>query len=200
MGPALFLRGDPAEAPARDGSTRHGDGGPNPRARRRSYLRTMAVYSFVTRWFIGAPIERVYEAIHDVRHWPDWWKGVLRVDVVQPPSSGGTGQVTRCVWRSALPYRLCMDVRVMRDLAPHAIEVAATGDLVGDGVWEFAREAEGTLVTYAWNVRTTQRWMNLLAPLLRPAFAWNHAIVMRWGGEGLGRLVGARFEDRSRPS
>ncbi len=156
--------------------------------------------SFVTRWFSAAPIERVYEAIHDVRHWPDWWKGVVRVDVVQPPSSGGTGQVTRCVWRSALPYRLCMDVRVMKDLAPYAIEVAATGDLVGDGVWEFAREGEGTLVTYAWNVRTTQRWMNLLAPLLGPAFAWNHAIVMRSGGEGLGRLLGARFQDRSRRS
>ncbi len=39
--------------------------------------------------------------------------------------------------------------------------------------------------------------MNVLAPVLRPAFGWNHAVVMRWGGEGLGRLLGARFEDRT---
>ena len=31
------------------------------------------------------------------------------------------------------------------------------------------------------------------APLLRPVFAWNHDIVMRQGGEGLARLLGARL-------
>jgi hypothetical protein len=35
--------------------------------------------------------------------------------------------------------------------------------------------------------------MNLLAPVARPFFAWNHDVVMRWGGEGLSRLVGARL-------
>jgi hypothetical protein len=35
--------------------------------------------------------------------------------------------------------------------------------------------------------------MNLLAPLARPVFAWNHDVVMRWGGEGLARLLGTRL-------
>ena len=33
--------------------------------------------------------------------------------------------------------------------------------------------------------------MNLLAPIARPVFAWNHDWVMKRGGEGLSRLLGA---------
>jgi hypothetical protein len=42
-------------------------------------------------------------------------------------------------------------------------------------------------------VRTNKRWMTLIAPLARPAFEWNHDWVMRNGGEGLARLLGARL-------
>jgi hypothetical protein len=35
--------------------------------------------------------------------------------------------------------------------------------------------------------------MNVLAPVARPLFAWNHDHVMRSGGEGLARLLGARL-------
>ena len=50
-----------------------------------------------------------------------------------------------------------------------------------------------TAVVYEWNVRTTKQWMNLLAPIARPVFAWNHDTVMGWGGEGLARRVGGRL-------
>lgn len=33
--------------------------------------------------------------------------------------------------------------------------------------------------------------MNLLAPLARPLFAWNHDVVMAWGLAGLLRLLAA---------
>jgi hypothetical protein len=45
-------------------------------------------------------------------------------------------------------------------------------------------------VLYEWNVTTSKRWMNLVAPVARPVFAWNHDVVMRWGGEGLARELG----------
>jgi hypothetical protein len=35
--------------------------------------------------------------------------------------------------------------------------------------------------------------MNLLAPIAKPVFAWNHDVVMRQGGEGLARRLGARL-------
>ena len=48
---------------------------------------------------------------------------------------------------------------------------------------------------YEWRVHTTKPWMNLLAPVAKPIFAWNHDWVMRNGGTGLAgaaRLRAAR--------
>jgi hypothetical protein len=39
-------------------------------------------------------------------------------------------------------------------------------------------------------VTTGKRWMNALAPLLAPVFAWNHDQVMAEGGRGLARHLG----------
>ncbi len=41
------------------------------------------------------------------------------------------------------------------------------------------------MATYSWEVSTTRRWMNRIAPLARPAFAFNHDYVMRQGAHGL---------------
>jgi hypothetical protein len=35
--------------------------------------------------------------------------------------------------------------------------------------------------------------MNLLSPIARPVFEWNHDWVMRNGGEGLAALLGCRL-------
>ena len=49
-------------------------------------------------------------------------------------------------------------------------------------------------MTYEWNVATTrQSGVNLVAPVARPIFAWNHDWVMARGGEGLARRLGARL-------
>jgi hypothetical protein len=74
--------------------------------------------------------------------------------------------------------------------ALHAIEGIARGELAGAGRWRFeARGPTTTHVRYEWDIVTTKRWMNLLAPVLRPLFEWNHDIVMEWGRQGLVRLL-----------
>ena len=35
------------------------------------------------------------------------------------------------------------------------------------------------------------RWMNMLAPVARPLFEWNHNVVMNWGAKGLSERLGA---------
>jgi hypothetical protein len=69
----------------------------------------------------------------------------------------------------------------------------ATGELTGTGRWRLFEQDGLTAILYEWNVATSKRWMTLLAPVLRPVFAWNHDVVMRWGGEGLARRTGARL-------
>jgi hypothetical protein len=35
--------------------------------------------------------------------------------------------------------------------------------------------------------------MNLLAPIARPFFRWNHDTIMRWGAEGLAKKLNSRL-------
>ena len=75
---------------------------------------------------------------------------------------------------------------------PTELDGRAFGELEGTGRWRLSAENGGTKVVYYWDVQTTKWWMNLLAPLARPAFKWNHDQVMEDGRRGLGRLLVAR--------
>ena len=151
----------------------------------------MSEYRFLTTWCLGAPIDPVWEAIHDSGRWPEWWRGVERVVELEPAGEEGIGQVARYTWKSRLPYELTFVVRSTRSERPHLLEGEASGELAGIGRWRLFEGDGATAVLYEWDVHTTRPWMNLLAPLARPIFAWNHDWVMRNGGEGLARLLGA---------
>jgi hypothetical protein len=151
----------------------------------------VADYRFTTTWVLKAERERVFQEIWDSERWPSWWKGVERVVKLEPGDEEGVGSVGRYVWKSALPYRLEFDMRTTRVERPRYMEGSAVGELAGTGRWRLFEEGGTTAVLYDWEVETTSRWMNVLAPLARPVFAWNHDVVMRQGGEGLARLLGA---------
>ena len=152
----------------------------------------VAAYRFLTTWCIDAPVERVFDAIHDVERWPEWWRGVEAVRILEPGDDLGVGQLTRYTWRSRLPYSLAFEMRTTRVDRPWLMEGEARGELAGHGRWRLY-DGRGTAVVYEWDVRTTAPWMNVLAPIARPAFAWNHDVVMRSGGRGLARLLGTRL-------
>lgn len=149
----------------------------------------MAEYAFVTRWRFGAPVDAVWEQIRRPTEWPSWWRGVERVEVIEPGDSDGVGALHRYTWRSRLPYRLCFELRTTRVERPRLMEGVATGELEGFGRWTLRPEGTATRVRYDWRVRTNRAWMELLAPVARPVFEWNHAVSMRWGEEGLRRRL-----------
>jgi uncharacterized protein YndB with AHSA1/START domain len=152
----------------------------------------MREYEFLTTLCLDAPIERVFDVLRDSRGYPRWWKGVKSVVALADGDPEGVGEASRFTWRSVLPYELSFDSRVTRVERPHLIEGTATGELEGTGVWRLY-EGSGTAAVYEWRVHTTRAWMNVLAPLARPAFAWNHDIVMRQGADGIARELGARL-------
>jgi uncharacterized protein YndB with AHSA1/START domain len=126
----------------------------------------MADYSFVTVWRLEAPIERVYQAIHDSLAWPDWWPAVKSVEEVRPATDrGGIGTVRRYTFKGSLPYTLSFDMTVERVEPPTVLAGRATGELDGTGVWTIHEEDGVTFARYDWNVRTTRWWMNLVAPI-----------------------------------
>ena len=151
----------------------------------------MAEYHFVSMWQIQAPIEQVWEEIYHAERWPSWWKYVAGVDELEPGDADGVGKRLRLLFRTRLPYTLGFDTRVTRVQPPSELEAEATGELEGTGRWTLTSADGGTLVRYTWDICTTRRWMNLLAPLARPVFSWNHDELMREGGQSLARRLGA---------
>jgi len=154
----------------------------------------MAEYAFLTTWLLESPREPIWEAIHDQERWPSWWRGVEEASELRPGNNAnGLGSVSRMVWKSLLPYRVSFEVTTTRIEHPTLMEGHAVGELEGVGRWRLYEQDGVTAVLYEWNVRTTKPWMNLFAPLLRPAFEWNHDWVMRRGGEGIAELLGCRL-------
>ena len=95
------------------------------------------------------------------------------------------------VWKSLLPYRVEFEVTTTRVERLHLLEADAVGELTGIGRWRFYEQDGITAVLYEWNVATSKAWMNLLAPVARPVFEWNHDWVMARGGEGIDPVCSA---------
>jgi hypothetical protein len=157
----------------------------------------MAAYHYVTTWRTKAPIERVWEELVHVERWPSWWKYVVRVVELEPGAADGVGKHQRVLLRARLPsYRLGFEARTTHVQPPTALEADATGGAGGQRPLGAGPDGGGTLVRYTWDVRTTGWWMNLLAPVARPVFDWNHDQLMRAGGQGLAPRLGWRWSCR----
>ncbi len=153
----------------------------------------MTHYSFTTIWRLDAPVAAVWTALSEVERWPQWWRGVEAVIQLRAGDATGVGALHRYTWKSKLPYRLVFEMETTHVEPYRRLEGRAQGELQGTGCWRLSEAGGVTTARYAWNVQTTRAWMNLLAPVARPLFAWNHDVVMTWGGEGLARLLGAHL-------
>lgn len=154
----------------------------------------MARYHFVTRLRVGADRQQVWEAILDPVVWPSWWRWLKRVELLERGDADRVGARYRLIFGTALPYSLSFETTTARVSAPALLEVRASGELAGRGLWQLL-DAPGasTDVTYTWLVETTKRWMNVVAPLARPLFSWNHDVLMRDFGRGLAQEVDGRL-------
>lgn len=143
----------------------------------------MAHFEFVTLWQFKAALKPIWDCIFDSGQWPEWWKGVERVDVIREGRPDSVGKCTKQVWKSALPYRLRFDIEVTRIEPMKVIEVASRGELSGVGIMSFSTQGDDVTVRFDWRVDTTTWWMNLIAPVAAPLFRWNHGVIMDWGAQ-----------------
>lgn len=154
----------------------------------------MSDYHFITRWKVQAPVAEVWAEINNPEAWPSWWPYVRSVSLIQAGDENGVGSIRRFEWSSALPYSLAFDLQTTVVEKFKRLEGEASGELEGTGIWIFEEEEDWTFVRYDWIVKTNKWWMNLLAWLLRPLFAWNHDKVMEAGRKGLERRLGVLVE------
>lgn len=149
----------------------------------------MARYTFVDRWTVKAPIEQVYDAISDARTCPTWWPVYTSVEplVEMPPPR--VGSQVRLIVKSALGYRLALEVELVEATPPTHFKTVSRGNLEGTGEWALVQEGDTTIATWTWIVESRHRLLNLLEPVVRPLFAWSHRDASRKGARGLRRLL-----------
>ena len=152
----------------------------------------MASYEFVTIWRIEAPFEKVWNEIYHTEYWPDWWKGVIRVEELKQGDDLGVGSIRRYIWKTKLPYKLIFDIETVKVEPMNYLEEIAKGELDGKGIWRLKQNGSYTIARYYWLVNTTKTWMNMLSPIAKPLFEWNHKVVMSWGAESLAKRLQAR--------
>lgn len=145
----------------------------------------MPQYQFITHWEFDAPVEQVWKEIRAIDAWPGWWKYVETVKLMKEGDEEDIGSIRSIVWSTALPYRIRFETELVAIEHLKRIEGKAVGELSGTGIWTFERLGGNTHVRYDWEVSTTKKWMNLLAPVAKPIFTWNHDKVMAGGYEGL---------------
>ncbi len=135
--------------------------------------------------------------ISAIERWPEWWRGVQSVTELFHGDGDDVGTVYRHVWRSKIPYAVGFDVTVTEVRKPNVIVAESVGGLEGTGTFRLFEAPLGTAVTYDWAVGTTKAWMNVVAPIGRPLFAWNHHAVMNQGGVGLARVLDTKLVAQS---
>jgi Polyketide cyclase / dehydrase and lipid transport len=146
------------------------------------------VFRFDESWELpDASPEQVYAVLSDGALLPQWWSGVyLAAERLDGPGPPKVGDRIRARARGALPYELnfILEAKVLEP--SRSVVVASKGDF--DGLWSATlspRNGGGTHVDIVWEVTVLRPILKVLAPLLRPAFAWNHRWTTPRGERGL---------------
>ncbi|MFP4006559.1 MAG: SRPBCC family protein [Spirulinaceae cyanobacterium] len=148
------------------------------------------LYQFLTIWVLDAPIEQVWQAIIDYDTLPQWWSAVRELNQIESGTEDGVGSRWQQVWVTPLSYKIKFTAEILRVESPYLLEIAAKGNVNGQGMWQLQATPTGTEVRYYWTVKTTEAWMNRVAVILRPLLEWNHNAIMTQGGQGLAQHLG----------
>lgn len=152
----------------------------------------MADYRFETSWRLPASQSEAWAVLSDGEAWSEWWPSVRRVERLTDGAPNGVGRLLRYHFGTRLPYTLTFEARLVEVTEPSRLVAAAEGELAGQWSCDLTQDGGDVVLRHVWSVSTTRAWMNLLAPVAAPVFAWNHAALMREGGQGFADRLGTR--------
>jgi hypothetical protein len=136
-------------------------------------------YVFRSVWQVQADFADVMAVLNDLESYPAWWPEIRSVR----PLGGDRFEV---VARSFLPYELRFVSEAAPDEpSPGLINARLSGDMEGTVRWTVEQVDAGCRLVYDQEVTTHKRLLNIMAPVARPGFKANHAVMMRHGERGL---------------
>ncbi|HVW39804.1 MAG TPA: SRPBCC family protein [Amycolatopsis sp.] len=136
-------------------------------------------YRFRDTWVIPAPVPAVFRAVVDLATYPQWWPDVRSVTRLDDDTA-------EIVCQASLPYRLVIRMRRTEENEPAGrLAVDLDGDLRGSLAARVRVHVSGTTLDIHQDVVASKPLLRSLAPLARPLFRVNHAMMMRRGQRGL---------------
>jgi len=145
-------------------------------------------YHFITHWRVEGSAQAVWDLISNPQDFPRWWPEVyLEVNELEPGEPGGVGRRFRLHTKGRLPYTLRWESRTVDTQPPRRLEIRATGDFEGRGVWTLEQNGGFVEVEFDWNLTAEKPLIRYLSFLLKPIFSANHRWAMAKGEEGLVR-------------
>jgi uncharacterized protein YndB with AHSA1/START domain len=148
-------------------------------------------FRFDEAWEIpGAGPDEVWAVLADAELLPDWWGEVYKsVETLDRGGPDGVGARSRARARGFLPYELNFVLEAVEVVPGERLVVKTTGDFDGRWTAELSPRGDGTHVALTWEVQVERPLLKLMAPVLRPAFAWNHRWTTPRGEAGLRRYL-----------
>ena len=153
----------------------------------------MAHYMFETEWVVSAPIDDVFDLISRPDTYSTWWPHVKESRTIDSGDESGVGHTAEYLIKSPWGYKMRFELKAIEAEKPNRVRSLVRGDLVGTATYYLERRPEGTLARLHWYVSTTKRWMNIVAPVARPAFAFAHRYIMYEGCRGMAKRLGAKL-------
>jgi hypothetical protein len=152
------------------------------------------VFRFDESWEIpDATVEEVYDVLARGELLPQWWKGVyLEAEKLTAGEEPKAGDRIRARARGFLPYELNFIVEAVELEPGRRVVVKTIGDFEGRWSAVLVSRDGGVHVDLVWEVTVQRPILRLLAPVLRPAFAWNHRWTTPRGEKGLREFLAAR--------
>ena len=150
-------------------------------------------YHLVTRWRFQTSAEAVFALISRPLEFPRWWGSVyLKAEVVEKGDAAGIDRLVHFVTKGALPYRLRWGARTLSMVPNQRIDIRASGDFEGDGIWLLEEDGIFVDVIFDWRVRAEKTLIRQFSWLFRPLFKSNHRWAMEQGRRGIERELASQ--------
>ena len=147
-------------------------------------------YHFITHWHVEGRIEQIYDLIANPMDYPRWWSSVyLDVQEVACGDENGVGRRICLHTKGFLPYTLRWESSTVEASRPRRLEIRATGDFNGRGIWQLHQNGRFVDLDFDWKLTAEKPLIRHLSFLLKPLFSANHRWAMRKGQDGLVREI-----------
>lgn len=143
-------------------------------------------YHFITHWRVTGSIDDVYDLIANPVEYPRWWNSVyLGAEELTRGDETGVGRRFRLHTKGFLPYTLRWQSCTIEANRPYRLEIRATGDFDGRGIWMLQQNGPFVDAEFDWKLKAEKPLIRYLSFLLKPLFSANHRWAMAQGQQGL---------------